>query len=183
MPPSNRLMPAVALTLLFALCSPLVVAPHAATLADSEVAQSLDRLGRSLDRLAAAVEALSQESVERDKLDRLNLAIAYLNLRTRRIELLQQDIVTFQNRRERAQETLIAWQNRIRELDAMRQNGPLSNPSETRLEHQKAQTQSDILTNRVSSYNDQISLTQNMVYELQSQLLEIEAFVQKHLDL
>jgi len=151
--------------------------------AAGELAVELRGLSKSVDRLAALLDAQSRERQEDVSYRKLELAIAYLNFRSRRIESLERDIDSSKAQRSRLEDNLPVFAERIREIEADMQEYPQGAPQELKEALKGIQMQYDLFKERIARIDDQLILKDNLLYELQTQIRDVEAYVQKHLDM
>jgi chromosome segregation ATPase len=144
------------------------------------VAAELQSLSASINRLAAALEAQTG-SGEQDMLyEKLNLAIAYLNFRSRRIESLERDVQETRSAKSQIESTLNVWLERQQDM-AQTDSGLLS--EDERLRNEEIQMRIDLVKERISRLDDEIVSLESRIYELQSQIDSVEEFVQRNLAL
>lgn len=145
-----------------------------------DVANELRALTASVDRLNAILEAQAG-SVEQDMLFRkLNLAIAYLDFRSRRIEALEQDVQESRNAKAQIESTLNIWIERQKEMAG---NEPGLSGEEARLRNEEFEVRIELIRERIERLDDEIVSLESKIYELQSQIDSVEEFVQKNLAL
>lgn len=146
----------------------------------SSLAPEITALAASIDRLARALEADDGKS-EQDMLFRkLNLAIAYLNFRSRRIEMLEQDLQEARTSKDQIESTLNVWLQQREDLD----NEDSSLPTEeTRQRREELKVRIDLVKSRVSQIDSDIVNLENKIYQLQDQIDSVEEFVQNNLAL
>ncbi len=162
----------------------LLVSPAAAleTAAggSAAVAAELEALTASIERLTAILEAQSGSEKEDLLYQKLNLAIAYLNFRSRRIEMLEQDVQQARAAKGQIESTLTVWLQQREELaDA---DSAIAS-EEVRQRRDEIQMRIDLVRERVARLDDEIVSLENRIYELQGQIDSVEEFVQKNLAL
>ena len=146
--------------------------------------------GDSLDRLAQAVESLTQllekqaTAKDEDKeLRKLDIAISYLNFRSRRIELMERDLSRQRADRDRYEDTIANWQKR---QELLLKNLEESSPEDQKeLEQAKKEfeIQTKSLEQRLARAEEDIIIQENRIAELQDQLDTVESYVHQHLEL
>lgn len=145
-----------------------------------EIARELKALTASIDRLTAILETQAG-SEERDLLyQKLNLAIDYLNFRSRRIESLERDAQEARSAKAQIESTLTVWLERQQEM-ARGDSSLLS--EEERLRNEEIQIRIDLIRERIGRLDSDIVTLESRIYELQSQIDSVEEFVQKNLAL
>ncbi len=171
------------LFLLLLILVTLVAGPSLAqeTVDDSSaVAAEINALAASIDRLTEVVK--SQSSTEGADLlyQKLNLAIAYLNFRSRRIEALEQDVQTTRSAKAQIESTLNVWLERQQEMTA---SDPGLPSEEARMRNEDVQMRIDLVKERLERLDSEIVNLESKIYELQGQIDSVEEFVQKNLAL
>lgn len=147
---------------------------------DPAVAAELQSLSASIDRLATALESQSGAG-EQDVLhQKLTLAIAYLNFRSRRIESLERDVQETRSVKSQIESTLNVWLERQQDM-AQSDSGLLS--EEERQRSDEIQIRIDLVKERIERLDDEIVGLESRIYELQSQIDSVEEFVQRNLAL
>lgn len=146
----------------------------------SEVATELSVLATSIDRLTSVLE--TQSGADDDDLlyQKLNLAIAYLNFRSRRIEALEQDVQANRSAKAQIESTLNVWLERQQEMTA-NDSGLAS--EEVRQRHDDVQMRIDLVKERLERLDNEIVSLESKIYELQGQIDSVEEFVQRNLAL
>ena len=142
----------------------------------------VEALTTAVNRLATALEAEQKSANNKESLEKLNLAIAYLSFRSRRIETLERDIATMRNLRSNIEETQKTWNDRILTLEERQRQsqGGVSDDLSRMIED--AKTQLTIFKERQSRLGEEIIQLENRNYELQKEIRVIEQFVERHLD-
>jgi len=148
-----------------------------------QLASELRRLSASVDRLTERLDAQSKERQEDIGYRKLELAIAYLNFRTRRIESLEREIESTKSLRTRMEDSLPMFSERISELEADMQEYPQGAPQELKESHKGLLMQYTLAKERIARLGDQIILRENLLYELQTEIRDVEDFVQKNLEM
>ncbi len=144
------------------------------------VAAELRALTASVDRLSAILAAQAG-SEEQDQLyEKLNLAIAYLNFRSRRIESLERDVQESRSAKAQIESTLGIWLEKQQELN-QGSSGLVS--EEERLRKEEFQLRIDLVKERIGRLDTEIVSLESRIYELQSQIDSVEEFVQRNLAL
>ena len=147
---------------------------------DSPVAAELKALAASVDRLSRILES-SVGSNEQDLLfQKLNLAVAYLNFRSRRIESLEQDMQSAKNAKNQIESTLNVW---LQQQEEMAADDSALLSEEIRQRNEEFQLRINMVKGRVARLDNEIVVLENKIYELQGQIDSVEEFVQKNLNL
>ena len=151
--------------------------------ADSEnasVVTELSALAASIERLTSVLES-QPGAGDKDLLyQKLNLAIAYLNFRSRRIEALEQDVQATRSAKAQIESTLNVWLERQQEMSAS-DSGLAS--EEARQRNDDVQMRIDLVKERLERLDSEIVNLESKIYELQGQIDSVEEFVQKNLAL
>ena len=147
---------------------------------ESPVAAELKALTASVDRLSRILES-SAGSNEQDLLfQKLNLAVAYLNFRSRRIESLEQDMQSAKNAKDQIESTLNVW---LQQQEEMAADDSALPSEELRQRNEDFQLRINMVKGRVARLDNEIVVLENKIYELQGQIDSVEEFVQKNLNL
>jgi hypothetical protein len=160
---------------------------HAATAPAPEVAEvsaaGTERLAQALERLTQLLETQAAAQQEGKQLRKLDIVIAYLNFRSRRIELMERDLNQKRTERDRYEDTLANWQKR---QELFLKNLEESTPDEKKELEQALKEfdfQTKSLEQRLARAEEAIIIQENRIAELQEQLDSAEAYVQQHLEL
>jgi len=172
----SKLLPAVALLTLF------VLVPMAAAQGDGNAAVTAEirALTAAIDRLVAVLEAQAGSNARDLQYQKLNLAIAYLNFRSRRIESLERDVQETRSAKAQIESTLNVWLERQQEM--ARGDSSLLSEDE-RLRSEEVRIRIGLVKERISRLDSEIVSLESRIYELQSQIDSVEEFVQKNLAL
>ena len=141
----------------------------------------VEALTAAINRLAAALEAEQKSASNKESLEKLNLAIAYLSFRSRRIETLERDIAAMKNSRTNTEEAQKSWNERILALEERQRESPGGVSEELSRMIEDAKTQLAVFKERQSRLGDEIIQMENRNYELQREISVIEKFVERHL--
>jgi len=141
----------------------------------------VEALTAAVNRLAAALEAEQKSASNKESLEKLNLAIAYLSFRSRRIETLERDITAMKNSRTNVEEAQKTWNERILALEERQKQSQGGVNDDLSRMIEDAKTQLTVFKERQSRLGDEIIQLENRNYELQRELSVIEKFVERHL--
>lgn len=157
--------------------------PFTATAAEQKTAApaSIEQLTLAVNRLAAALEAQQRQATDKESLERLNLAIAYLSFRSRRIESLERDITSMKNMRNNIEEAQKTWNERILSLEERQKESVGGASDELARMIDESRTQLAVFKERQSRLGDEIVQLENRNYDLQRELSTIETYVERHL--
>lgn len=141
----------------------------------------VEALTAAVNRLAAALEAEQKNAGNKESMEKLNLAIAYLSFRSRRIEALERDITAMKNSRTNLEEAQKTWNERILALEERQKQNPGGVSEELNRMIEDARTQLTVFKERQSRVGDEIVQLENRNYELQREISVIEKFVESRL--
>ena len=167
---------------LILLLAPITVAFSQETSIPNEtaVAAELRSLATSVDRLARVLEANSGSTEQEMLFEKLNLAIAYLNFRSRRIESLEQDMQSARNARDQIESTLNVW---LKQQDEISSTESVLPNEELKQRTEEFKMRIDMVKGRLARLDNEIITLENKIFELQGQIDSVEEFVQKNLNL
>lgn len=160
-----------------------LILPVTATAAEQKTAApaSIEGLTVAVNRLAAALEAQQRQATSKESLEKLNLAIAYLSFRSRRIESLDRDITSLKNMRNNLEEAQKTWSERILSLEERQKESVGGASDELTRMIDESKTQLAVFKERQSRLGDDIVQLENRNYDLQRELSVIESYVERHL--
>lgn len=162
--------------LFLSLSVPAFAAQH--NLSEALVADELRSLAASIDNLTRLLNSRSQEEGQTTKLRKLDIAISYLNFRSRRIEMFERELQNTRatrNRLEDVQEQFHREQENLSQTFDGNQEAMKRAQEELTLRRQ-------VIKGRISRMDEEIIMLENRVMDMQSQLDSIESFVQKNLE-
>lgn len=143
--------------------------------------RDMQSLTAAVNRLATILEAQEANGTQ-PSLEKLNLAISYLNFRSRRIEQLERDLASSRSNRTNLEGNLKLLTDRMRDLDErQRQNGPTSLSNEESRENELMKTQLGYIKERIGRLDDEILQQENRIYDLQKEIASVESYVRKYL--
>jgi chromosome segregation ATPase len=144
----------------------------------------------NIGRLAAAVEGLtqlltSQATVKNEdkELRKLDIAISYLNFRSRRIEMMDRDLSMTRNERDRIEVVIQQWQERREILVNNLEDKPEGQRQKIEQTLQDLEVRSKTYGQRLTKLEEDIIIQENQVSDLQSELDSIESYVKQHLQM
>jgi len=143
---------------------------------------TVEALTAAVNRLAAVLEVEQKNDADKESLEKLNLAVAYLSFRSRRIEALERDITSMKNTRTNAEEAQKTWNERILALEERQKQSPGGISEDLNRMIEDAKGQMTILKDRQSRLGDEIVQRENQNYELQKEISVIEKYIERHLD-
>ncbi|HKJ05683.1 MAG TPA: hypothetical protein VJ974_08810 [Geopsychrobacteraceae bacterium] len=151
--------------------------------ADAPAGDSIDRLAKAVENLNRILEKQSDATSEDKDLRKLDIAISYLNFRSRRIELMERDLNMAKNERIRYQDSIEAWKERL-ELVSREMEGK-SQQELQELEQRRLELELRIKSfeQRTTNISEEIIIQENQISELMSDLDSVESYIQQHLNL
>jgi hypothetical protein len=126
------------------------------------VADELKTLSNAVDNLSRQIAKQSGNAEEETTLRKLDIAIAYLNFRSRRIEMFERDLQS--SRASRLSQS----------FDSNQQESMQKAREELRFRQQA-------IKDRGSRLDEEIILLENRIMDMRSQIDSVESFVQKNL--
>lgn len=148
---------------------------------DDPLAQEIRRLADSIRQLEAGLQAQQNAFGEQLMLQKLNVAIGYLNFRSRRIEVLERDLQGMKSQKQRFEDVLLQLEQRDELLEAESQIGIDRRTSDVRQSREDIAMQRSMLKQRVERIESEIIEMETRIYALQGQIDSVESFVEKYL--
>ena len=143
------------------------------------IADEIKALSAAVDNLTRQITQQANGAQEETTLRKLEIAIAYLNFRSRRIEMFEQELQTTRAHRNRIEDVLEQFQreeNNLSEAFASNQQDELQRAREELRFRQQA------IKDRGNRLDEEIILLENRIMDMQNQIDSVESFVQKNLD-
>ena len=169
-------MPAATLITVLLLATPASAAP--AELGEALVANELRVLTQAIDNLARQMAKQTGGSAQDTALRKLDIAIAYLNFRSRRIEMFERELQTTRANRNRLDDILENFQ---REEASLAQAFDTSQRDALQRAREDLGLRRQIVKDRISRMEEEIILLENRITDMQSELDSVESFVEKNL--
>lgn len=146
-------------------------------------AGSMERLAVAVETLVKHLEAHATEKNEDMELRKLDIAISYLNFRSRRIELMERDLTMIRNDRSRYEDTIRMWQERLDLLLTEMEEKTADEREE--LERSQAELEMRVkgFEQRLTKLDEEIIIQENKITDLQNDLDAVESYIQQHLQL
>ncbi|BCA79206.1 hypothetical protein [Desulfuromonas sp. AOP6] len=148
---------------------------------DDALAQEIRHLADSIRQLEAGLQAQQETLDEQLVLQKLNVAIGYLNFRSRRIEVMERDLQTSRAQKQRMEDVLLQLEQKDELLEAESQTGIDRRVPDIRQSREEIAVQRSMLKQRVERIESEIVEMETRIYALQSQIDSVESFVEKHL--
>jgi len=144
----------------------------------------------SVQRLAIAVEDLTRHLVtqaatngQNQELRKLDIAISYLNFRSRRIELMDRDLSMTKNERDRMKDLADQWQERIEIVRKELEESSGEEKQELDQALIELTLRGKTFDQRLTRLDEDIIIQENRIDELQNELDTVESYVKQHLQL
>ena len=154
----------------------------------ADAAEQGERLADEIEKLTAAIERLAElqqagrDQQEQQALSRkLDTAIAYLNFRSRRIEMLEQDLQEMRVSRNQMDTILVQMDEKGQLLIAEARSGTIGSTSETAKARQEHEMKIKLVQKRMSQMDQELMLLEIKIQDLQDEISSVESFVQRHL--
>ena len=146
---------------------------------DTLIARELKALSTSINSLTKQMEAQAGSARKDTTLRKLDIAIAYLNFRSRRIEMFERDLQSARTNRNRLDDVLEQFQ---REEDSLSQTFDPNQKDAVQRAREELSFRKQTVKGRLSRMDEEIILLENRMMEMQSQIDSVESFVQKNLE-
>ena len=166
----------IILALCFCLSSNAIAAQH--DMGYAMIGEELRALSTAVNSLAQQMETQAAGASKDITLRKLDIAIAYLNFRSRRIEMFERDLQSARTSRNRLDDLQEQFQNEEENLSQAfdsSQKGAMQRAQEGLKFRKRA------LNDRINRLDEQIILLENRTMDMQSQIDSVESFVQKNL--
>ena len=142
------------------------------------VAEELKTLSNAVDNLSRQIAKQSGNSEEETTLRKLDIAIAYLNFRSRRIEMFERDLQSSRASRNRIEDVLEQFQ---REENSLSQSFDSNQQDAMQRAREELRFRQQAIKDRGSRLDEEIILLENRIMDMRSQIDSVESFVQKNL--
>lgn len=148
---------------------------------DEELAHEIRQLAEAVRQLGESLQAQQESLGEQLTLQKLNVAINYLNFRSRRIEVLERDLQGIKSQKQRLEDVLLQLEQKDELLEAESQTGMGNKNNETRVSREENALQRSLLKQRIERIESEIIEMETRIYALQGQIDSVESFVEKYL--
>jgi predicted nuclease with TOPRIM domain len=145
------------------------------------IALEIRNLSTSVDRLTQLLYEQGQQEQQDVILRKLDIAVAYLNFRSRRIEMLERDKQNSQTTKTRLEDIIGQLETRVEQLEDSEQGDTDGEANETA--RQETEEQLKMLKQRLARVDETLFDFDNQIIELRNQLDDVEGFVERHLEL
>ena len=146
---------------------------------DVLIAKELKALSASINSLAKQLETQTGSARKDNTLRKLDIAIAYLNFRSRRIEMFERDLQSARTNRNRLDDVMEQFQ---REDDSLSQTFDPNQRDSMQRAREELSFRTQTVKARLSRMDEEIILLENRIMEMQSQIDSVESFVEKNLE-
>ncbi len=147
------------------------------------IALEIRNLSTSVDQLTQQLQEQAQKKEREDVvLRKLDIAVAYLNFRSRRIEMLERDLQNTRSTQNRMEDLVRQWNQRLENIDDQISKAT-GNTAEAQNAKSGAEHQLKMMQQRQSRIDNEIIEFENRILSLQTQIDSVESFVEKHLEL
>jgi len=174
----------IVLSLLLLMASLLTVVLPAAADSRSEAAEiialEIRNLATSIDRLTQLQFEQAKQNEQDELLRKLDIAVSYLNFRSRRIEMLERDKQNTQSTKNRLEDIIQQLEARIEQLEEDSTGG---SDEKNQQAQNDTREQLKMLRNRLDRTDDKLIDFDNQITGLRNQLDDVEAFVERNLEL
>ncbi len=150
--------------------------------ADRNLAAEIEKLTIAVERLADQQEAERQLAEQHVLSRKLDTAIAYLNFRSRRIEMLEQDLQEMRVSRNQMDTILMQMDEKGRLLEADARSGTIGSSPEAVKARREHELRIKLFQERMEQMDQEMVLLENKIQGLQGEISSVESFVQRHLE-
>jgi chromosome segregation ATPase len=150
--------------------------------AESDLATEISRLTDAVNRLAELQKERVATSDQNEKIQRLSLAIAYLDYRSKRIEALEREMSSNRNTQERLEDFSRQISRRESALEEDLRNNPQMSQQEALQMRKELEDQKKLITDRIARIDGKLIQLDNEIINLKSQLAPTERYVQSNLE-
>jgi len=158
-------------------------APAAEKPADNDlIALEIRNLSTSVDRLTDLLYTQTQKNDQEQVLHKLDIAVAYLNFRSRRIEMMEHDLLNNRNLKTRLEDIVKQLELRLKETEEIAKSNT-GTQIDNDLQVDETKDQLKLLKQRLARIDSVIIDYENRVLELHDQLDNVESYVEKNLKL
>lgn len=143
------------------------------------IADEIKALSLAVDNLTRQIAQQAGGAKEETTLRKLDIAIAYLNFRSRRIEMFERELQTTRGHRNRIEDVLGQFQ---REENNLSQAFASNQQDELQRAREELRFRQQAIKDRGNRLDEEIILLENRIMDMQSQIDSVESFVQKNLE-
>ncbi len=170
----------IGITAVVLLCSGLNVPEAVAQekFSDALMATELRALTSAVEKLSAQLGGESGLTSQETTLRKLDIAVAYLNFRSRRIEMFERELQTMRSSRNRLEDT---FEQLRQEEDNLARAFGSGQPDITLKAREDLRFRRKVVRDRIERFDSEIVMLENRILEMQHQLDSVESFVQKNM--
>ncbi len=158
------------------LSSTAIAAQH--NMGDAMIAEEIRILSTAVDNLAKQMAKQTSSGHQDTNLRKLDIAIAYLNFRSRRIEMFERDMQSMRTSRNRLDDVLEQFK---REEESLSQSFDANQREAIEKARETLSFRRQVIKDRISRMDEEVILLENRIMDMQSQIDSVESFVQKNL--
>lgn len=148
----------------------------------SDMALEVFQMTQSMDEL---IGLLKEERTQNDRgaeLQKLEIAVTYLNFRSRRIEAKEQELNEKRQSRDRMQELVAKIEDDPEQWERFDKNAD-SGPIPSSFEERPSEYRLKMLKERIDKQDTEVVKLEAEIMDLSRELADFETFVQKNLEL
>ena len=149
---------------------------------DRGLATEMKKLTAAVERLADLQESNRQLEEQEVLARKLDTAIAYLNFRSRRIELLEQDLQEMRVSRNQMDTILMRFEEKKELFDAEARSGTIGSNTEAVKARQEHELRIKLFQERMAQFDEEMVRLENKILQLQDEISSVESFVQRNLE-
>jgi chromosome segregation ATPase len=165
----------------------LCLVPYNAAASDAAeqaelIALEIRNLSTSVDRLTQLLYEQGQQREQDEVLRKLDIAVAYLNFRSRRIEMLERDKQNSETTKTRLEDIIQQLETRVEKLEEDSLGDSIDQEANETARIDTLE-QIKMVKQRLSRVDETLFDYDNQIIELRNQLDDVEGFVERHLEL
>ncbi len=146
---------------------------------DALIAKELRTLSTTIADLVKQMQKQAENAHKDTALQQLDIAIAYLSLRSRRIEMFERELHSSRSNRNRLDTALEQIQS---EEDGLSQTFDTNQLEIQQRASEELKFRRRLVKDRITRLDEEIILLENRIMDMQSQIDSVESFVQKNLE-
>ena len=146
------------------------------------IALEIRNLSTSVDRLTQLLYEQAQQDQQDVVLRKLDIAVSYLNFRSRRIEMLERDKQNSQTTKNRLEDIIGQLEGRVEQLEENDQDDATDQEANETARNETLE-QVKMLKQRLARVDATLFDFDNQIIDLRTQLDDVEGFVERHLEL
>ena len=143
------------------------------------IADEIKALSAAVDNLTKQIARQAGSAKEDATLRKLDIAIAYLNFRSRRIEMFERELQSTRAHRNRIEDVLEQFK---REENNLSQSFASNQQDELQRAREELRFRQQAIKDRGDRMDEEIILLENRILDMQSQIDSVESFVQNNLE-